>query len=273
VLTLLSVLSHDNYLSMISVLCNDNYVHMNPQSDCTTPTKKQTKALRQGQRRADPVKRRLEQSSNTVQRRSARTFKLCKNMSCIASNINHHQPIRLDDGVTYFRNTPQVVLGRSEGHHCVICFEDFNIRDADLGTMDTEENCRHIFCHDCLLKHKIQRIKERRTLECPICRAVSVDITCHERRPSNEVEVITDESKGCWDWAMDTTSSTGIGNRHEERCICPLVHKKLRKCHHEGCNKTVHRHCQKDWLDRHCYPWTREDPHFCREHNEHYITW
>ena len=46
---------------------------MNPQSYCTTPTKKQTKALHQAQRRADPVKRRLEQSSNTVRRRSART--------------------------------------------------------------------------------------------------------------------------------------------------------------------------------------------------------
>ena len=72
---------------------------------------------------------------------------------------------------------------------------------------------------------------------------------------------------------MDTTSSTGIGNPHEERCICPLVLKKLRNCHHEGCNKMVHRRCQEDWLDRHCYPWTREDPHFCREHNEHYIKW
>ena len=46
---------------------------MNPQSDCTTPTKKQTKALRQAQRRANPVTRRLEQSSDTVRRRSART--------------------------------------------------------------------------------------------------------------------------------------------------------------------------------------------------------
>ena len=45
---------------------------MNPQSDCTTPTKKQTKALRQAQMCADPVKRRLEQSSDTVQRHSAR---------------------------------------------------------------------------------------------------------------------------------------------------------------------------------------------------------
>ena len=43
-------------------------VKMNPQSDCTTPTKKQIKALYQAQRRANPVKRRLEQSSDTVQR-------------------------------------------------------------------------------------------------------------------------------------------------------------------------------------------------------------
>ena len=91
--------------------------------------------------------------------------------------------------------------------------------------------------------------------------------------PGNEVEVITDAPTGCCDWAMDTTSSTGIGIRHEERCICPLVHKKLRNCHHEGCNNRVHRRCQKDWLDRHCYPWTCEDPSFCRENNEHYIRW
>jgi len=45
---------------------------MNPHSDCT-PTKKQTKALHQAQRRADPVMRRLEQSSNNVRRCSART--------------------------------------------------------------------------------------------------------------------------------------------------------------------------------------------------------
>ena len=47
----------------------------------------------------------------------------------------------------------------------------------------------------------------------------------------------------------------------------------MRKCHHEGCNKRVYRRCQEDWLDCHCYQWTREDPHFCREHNEHYIKW
>ncbi len=47
---------------------------MNPYSECTL-TKKQTKALYQAQRRANPVKRSLslEQSSNTVQRRDART--------------------------------------------------------------------------------------------------------------------------------------------------------------------------------------------------------
>ena len=72
---------------------------------------------------------------------------------------------------------------------------------------------------------------------------------------------------------MDTMSSTGIGNWHEERYICPLVTRKLKCCHHEECNKRVHRRCQEDWLDRHCYPWTREDPHFCWEHNDHYLNW
>jgi len=115
----------------------------------------------------------------------------------------------------------------SEGHQCGICFNDFNLRDTDLGTMDTTEPCRHIFCHFCPLKHEHQRIKEKRILECPTCRAVSADIIRHhERRPGNEVEVITDAPTGCCDWVMDTTSSTGNGNRHEERCICLLVHKK-----------------------------------------------
>ena len=45
---------------------------MNPHSDCT-PTKKQTKALYQAQMHANPVKRSLEQSSDTVRRRNART--------------------------------------------------------------------------------------------------------------------------------------------------------------------------------------------------------
>jgi hypothetical protein len=45
---------------------------MNPHSDCT-PTKKQTKALYQARRHANPVKRSLEQSSDTVRRRNART--------------------------------------------------------------------------------------------------------------------------------------------------------------------------------------------------------
>ncbi len=45
---------------------------MNPHSDCT-PTKNQTKALYQAQRRANPAVRSLEQSSNTVRQRNART--------------------------------------------------------------------------------------------------------------------------------------------------------------------------------------------------------
>jgi ABC-type transporter Mla subunit MlaD len=60
---------------------------MNPQSDCTTPTKKQTKALRQAQRRADPVKRRLEQSSDTVRRRSARINQTVQEHEQLANTV------------------------------------------------------------------------------------------------------------------------------------------------------------------------------------------
>ena len=190
----------------------------------------------------------------------------CPECMCIASNIIHHQPIRLDDGFLYLRNISQKVLGKSEGHFCSICHEDFKLRDTELGTMDTTKPwCDHIFCFHCLSKCKHQRITEMNYSNAQIAGQL-------QRRPSIEVEVI-DEPTGCCDWAMDTTSSTGIGIWHEERCICPLVHKKLRNCHHEGCNKRVHRCCQEDWLDHHCYPWTREDPCFCWEHNEHYIRW
>ncbi len=81
----------------------------------------------------------------------------CPECKCTALNIIHHQPIRLDDGLPYLRNTPQETLGRSEGHECGICFEIFKLSDADLGTMDTTELCRHICCYNCLLQHKRQR--------------------------------------------------------------------------------------------------------------------
>jgi hypothetical protein len=53
---------------------------MNPHSDCT-PTKKQTKALHQAQRRANPVKRRLEQYPTLCEDAVHAQTKLCKNMS------------------------------------------------------------------------------------------------------------------------------------------------------------------------------------------------
>ena len=62
--------------------------------------------------------------------------------NCIASDINHHQPIRLDDRLTYFRNTPQTLLGRSEGHCCGVCFKDFNLCDTDLGTIRAPQGAR-----------------------------------------------------------------------------------------------------------------------------------
>jgi hypothetical protein len=136
----------------------------------------------------------------------------CPQCKCTASDIIHHQPISLDDGLPYLTNTPQKTLGRSEGHECGICFEVFKLSDADLGTMDTTQPCRHIFCYNCLLQHKRKRGGYCGTLQCPSCRAVSVGIIHHKRRPGNEVEVVPDEPMDCCDWAMDTTSSTGIGN-------------------------------------------------------------
>ena len=72
-------------------------VKMNPQSDCTTPTKKQIKALYQAQRRADPVKRRLEQSSDTAQRQSAR-----KNHAVQVHESEQQAAAREVPGVLYF---------------------------------------------------------------------------------------------------------------------------------------------------------------------------
>ena len=61
-----------------------------------------------------------------------------------------------------------IARGRSEGHFCSICHEDFKLRDTELGTMDTTKPwCKHIFCFDCLSNHKRQRIRENKTLECP----------------------------------------------------------------------------------------------------------
>ena len=74
----------------------------------------------------------------------------CPECMCIALNIIHHQPIRLDDGFPYQRNILQEVLGRSEGHFCSICYEYCKLRDTDLGTIDTTEQCTHAFCFNCL---------------------------------------------------------------------------------------------------------------------------
>ena len=198
----------------------------------------------------------------------------CPECACIASNIILHKPIRLDDGSPYQRrNVAQVVLGRSEGHECTICWEIPNLRDTDLETVDTTLPCRNVFFFSCLSRHKNTRLAQELDFNCPNCRYVGTDIIHHVRRPSIEVELITHEPTGCCGWAMDTISSTGIGNQHEERCVCPFVPKRLKICHHEGCTKKVHRRCQEDWLERHCYKWTPEDKSFCREHNEHYMRW
>jgi hypothetical protein len=166
-----------------------------------------------------------------------------------------------------------VVLGRSEGHECSICHENPNLCDTDLGTLKTTLPCAHVFCFNCLESHKNARLARNLHINCPNCRDVGTDIIRHVRWPIIEVELIPQEPTDCCDWAMDTMSFTGIGNQHEERCVCPFVPKRLIIFHHEGCTKKVHKRCQEDWLDRHCYKWTPEDLSFCQEHNEHYIRW
>ena len=115
-------------------------------------------------------------SSRKAASASANGLLTCPQCNCIASDIIHHQPIRLDDGLGYLRNTPQTLLGRTEGHLCGICQDDFNLCDTDLATMDTDMNCRHIFCFHCLSQHQASKIELRQQLKCPLCNAVSVDI-------------------------------------------------------------------------------------------------
>ncbi len=84
----------------------------------------------------------------------------CPKCMCIALNIIHHQPIRLDDGFPYQRNILQEILGRSDSNFCSICHEWCKIRDTDLGTMDTTKQCPHVFCFNCLSTYKRGRIEK-----------------------------------------------------------------------------------------------------------------
>jgi hypothetical protein len=97
----------------------------------------------------------------------------CPECMCIALNIIHHQPIRLDDGFPYQRNILQEVLGRSEGHVCSICHEYCKLHDTDLRTIDTTEQCTHVFFFNCLSTYKRGRIEKNLILHVGVYRVWS----------------------------------------------------------------------------------------------------
>ncbi len=115
--------------------------------------------------------------------RTSRTKILtCPHCRCIATDIIHHQPIRLDDGVMYNRNISQEVLGQSEGHFCSICHIQCFLHDTFLGTFETTMPCKHNFCYECLSELKHLSIVGNKSLLCPNCRGVVDDIICYDKR-------------------------------------------------------------------------------------------
>ena len=84
---------------------------MNPQSNCTTPTNKQTKALRQAQ--TNTVMRTLEQSSDTVQRRTARTDQAVQELEQ-SSNTVRRCSARTNQAVREINLKSDVVLASSK---------------------------------------------------------------------------------------------------------------------------------------------------------------
>ncbi len=116
---------------------------MNLQSDCTTPTKKQTKALRQSQRRADPIKRRLEQSSNAVRRRSARTNQTVQEHEQ-SSNTVQRRSARTNQAVQeheQLANTVRRCIARDKPGVCLGSNELQNIKNR--GCLTSGDICKY----------------------------------------------------------------------------------------------------------------------------------
>ncbi len=75
------------------------------------------------------------------------------------------------------------------------------------------------------------------------------------------------------DWAIDLMSEGIYNTPHQERCVARSWGGNISKmlpCTHEGCNASVHKLCQIDWLQRHGLEVVHNDPFFCRQHNECY---
>jgi hypothetical protein len=89
---------------------------------------------------------------------------------------------------------------------------------------------------------------------------------------SRDIKLAKHFSSFC-DWAMGSMLEGIYNNPHQERCVARTMSRNMSKMlpsAQKGCTVRVHRFCQIGWLHRHNLEVNRNDPVFCRQHNECY---
>eukprot|EP00070_Physeter_catodon_P021746 XP_023983380.1 RING finger protein 222 [Physeter catodon] len=79
----------------------------------------------------------------------------------------------------------------SSGGECPVCYEKF----CDLEGGSRTLSCRHMFCHDCLVKYLLSTRVDgqvQRTVVCPVCRYVT----------------FLNKKSSCWPSKLDKSSQT-----------------------------------------------------------------
>ncbi len=80
----------------------------------------------------------------------------------------------------------------------------------NLGALESKGKCNHIFCYECLSKHKNNHGPG--PLKCPNCRIEAYDIIRNERwtTTTETIEMVMDDQSAFCNWAMGTMPDTGI---------------------------------------------------------------
>jgi hypothetical protein len=73
----------------------------------------------------------------------------CPTCNCAATNIYCHK--YTPSTSTSNRRISQEFLQQIQGHYCSICHEQHYLTSADPATFETEAQCTHIYCYNCLL--------------------------------------------------------------------------------------------------------------------------
>ncbi|XP_042198504.1 RING finger protein 222 [Callorhinchus milii] len=60
-------------------------------------------------------------------------------------------------------------MSEETGSECPVCYEKVSRHSAALRTL----TCRHIFCHDCLVKTVVNQGTKPKRVVCPVCRHVT----------------------------------------------------------------------------------------------------